>query len=54
MVIVGSEALQREDGGEVMRLVQKIASNLRQVALGKSDGRNCVSIISKLVPLKKR
>ena len=31
VVIVGSEALQREDGASVMAHVQRIASNLRQV-----------------------
>ena len=31
LVIVGSEALQREDGASVMAHVQRIASNLRQV-----------------------
>ena len=40
VVIVGSDALQREDGGAVMRYTQQIASKLRQTSGGLNVKKN--------------
>ena len=42
VVIVGSEALQREDGASVMAHVQRIASNLRQVGPSSSPRQELI------------
>jgi len=47
VVIVGSEALQREDGGAVMRHVQQIASNLKS-ASGCSEDWKVVNVLHRV------
>merc|ERR1712130_652002 len=51
IVIVGSEALQREDGASVMAHVQRIASNLRQSS-GCAEDWKIIRVVSEVVDEK--